>query len=412
MATIKSDSTDDSSSNTPQGIPGSAHPRVSASNSLSSSTNNQKDKGTQDGTQEPLSRDHLDQTEVHAIESKHRWHVRREVKLTISVLLLFFIGEYILLPELAVARRDFYRLDHLNFLWIIFGVALEGLALAAYAQLTHTVLSPNAPRRFRLFRINMWTLAVSHVLPGGTVPGTAVSYRLLTESGVPGATAGFGLATQGVGSAVVLNGIFWIALIVSIPLNGFNKLYGLAALLGVILIGAFAFSVFTLIKGKHKAADFLYRIATHIPIVNADKVSSLVQHLADRLEILLKDRSLLYRALIWASVNWIADAGSLWIFLFAFGARVSPIDLLVAYGLANILAVIPITPGGLGVVEFTLISVMTGFGIPGSIATAGVLGWRLVNFWLPIPLGGFSYLSLRFGPTGRQIRVQRNLSAS
>ena len=85
---------------------------------------------------------------------------------------------------------------------------------------------------------------------------------------------------------------------------------------------------------------------------------------------------------------------SLWVFLFAFGAHVSPIDLLVAYGLANILAVIPITPGGLGVVEFISISTLTGFGVAGGAATAGVLCWRLVNFWLPIPFGGVSYLTL------------------
>jgi len=76
---------------------------------------------------------------------------------------------------------------------------------------------------------------------------------------------------------------------------------------------------------------------------------------------------------------------------------VSPIDLLVAYGLANILAVIPITPGGLGVVEFISISTLTGFGVAGGAATAGVLCWRLVNFWLPIPFGGIAYLSLRLG---------------
>ena len=35
--------------------------------------------------------------------------------------------------------------------------------------------------------------------------------------------------------------------------------------------------------------------------------------------------------------------------------------------------------------------------MPSGIAAAGVLSWRLVNFWLPIPFGGASYLSLRFG---------------
>ena len=72
-----------------------------------------------------------------------------------------------------------------------------------------------------------------------------------------------------------------------------------------------------------------------------------------------------------------------------------PINLLVAYGLANILAAIPLTPGGLGVIEFTLSGALVGFGLPASIAYLSVISWRLINFWLPIPLGGASYLSLR-----------------
>jgi len=49
------------------------------------------------------------------------------------------------------------------------------------------------------------------------------------------------------------------------------------------------------------------------------------------------------------------------------------------------------------VVEFISISTLTGFGVAGGAATAGVLCWRLVNFWLPIPFGGIAYLSLRLG---------------
>src|SRR5258708_35364787 len=141
----------------------------------------------------------------------------RNVKITLMVLFLFFIGEYILLPELASARRQVHQLTHLNVIWLILGALLEVAALVAYTQLTHTVLSPGAPDRWRLFRINMWALAISHTLPGGHVPGSAASYRLLTEADVSGSTAAFGLATQGIGSAVVLNLIFWLALLISIP---------------------------------------------------------------------------------------------------------------------------------------------------------------------------------------------------
>ena len=71
----------------------------------------------------------------------------------------------------------------------------------------------------------------------------------------------------------------------------------------------------------------------------------------DEFAVLLEDRPLLIRAVTWATINWLLDAASLWVFVAAFSHFISPIDLLVAYGLANILAAIPITPGGLGVVE-------------------------------------------------------------
>jgi uncharacterized protein (TIRG00374 family) len=328
---------------------------------------------------------------------RRRW-VPRNVKITLMVLLLFFVGEYILLPELASARREFHQLSHLNFLWLILGTLLELAALAAYAELTHTVLSPGAPSRLRIFRINMWALAISHVLPGGTVPGTAASYRLLTESGeVSGSTAAFGLATQGIGSAVVLNVIFWLALLISIPLQGYNPAYGFAAILGVLLLAIFAGVVFLLTRGEKQAAVFLRKVADRLPFVRAETVTALVQKTADRMKILFSSSDLLMRAGIWAAANWILDAASLWVFLLAFGATVSPIDVLVAYGLANILAVIPLTPSGLGVVELTIVAVLTRFHVPGGVAAAGVLSWRLVNFWLPIPFGGASYLSLRLG---------------
>ncbi len=338
---------------------------------------------------------------------RRRIRIPKTVRGAIAVIILIFVVEYLLLPEIASARKSINLLGQVDVWKLIVAVVLEGLALFAYAELTNTVLAPSSPSRFRIFRINMSSLAVSHVVPGGTAPGTAVGYRLLIESGVPGSTAGTGLAIQGVGSAVVLNVLFWLALLISIPLNGFNPLYGFAAILGVLLLGAFAGTVMLLTRGEHAAADQLHRAAQHIPFVNPDTVSRLTQKVADRLAILMKDKPLLAHAFLWAACNWLFDAASLWVFLYAFGTPVFPIDLLVAYGLVNILAAIPITPGGLGVVEGVLIPTLVGFGVPKDVAILGVLSWRLVNFWLPIPAGGVSYLSLRFGAQGRELRAMR-----
>jgi len=343
---------------------------------------------------------------------RHKRWIPPQVRWTITAVVLFFVLEYLVLPELANARKSLDLLGRVNVGWLVAGVIFEGAALAAYAQLTYTVLSPGAPSRFRLFRVNMSSLAVSHVIPGGTAPGTAVAYRLLTDLGVSGSTSAFALATQGVGSAVVLNGLLWLALLISVPLTGYNPLYGFAAIAGVILLGLFAGVVMLLTRGKHQAADRLTRLTSHLPLVNPTTVAGLVQTVADRLEVLLQDRALLQRALGWAAANWLLDAASLWVFVFAFGHAVSPIDLLVAYGLANVLAVIPITPGGLGVVEGVLIPTLVGFHVPKAVAILGVLSYRLVNFWLPIPAGGIAYLSLRFGPSARRHRSHGSVDPS
>jgi putative heme transporter len=325
-----------------------------------------------------------------------RWWRSPPLRWAVAVVVFLFVLEYALVPDIATAGKSLHALAHVNVALLLVAVALEVLSLLAYAELTHTVLSPGAPSRSVLLRVNMSSLAVSHVVPGGTAPGTALGYRLLTELDVPSGTAAFGLATQGVGSAVVLNAIFWFVLLISIPLNGYNKLYGYGAIVGLILFALFAGTVLLLTRGQRRALERLHGWAAKVPFVNADKVTDLVQTIADRLQILLRDRALLRHAMIWAAANWLLDAASLWLFLLAFFHHLfSPIDLLVAYGLANILAVIPITPGGLGIVTGVLIPTISGFHVPKQIATLGVLSYRLVNFWLPIPAGGACYLSLR-----------------
>ena len=47
-------------------------------------------------------------------------------------------------------------------------------------------------------------------------------------------------------------------------------------------------------------------------------------------------------------------------------------------------------------VEFVLVSMITGFGPTDGQALSAVLAYRAVNFWLPIPFGGLAYASLEF----------------
>jgi hypothetical protein len=112
-------------------------------------------------------------------------------------------------------------------------------------------------------------------------------------------------------------------------------------------------------------------------------------------------------SLTWATLNWLLDAASLWCFVAAFGRFVNPVELFAAYGIANVAGALPLTPGGLGVVDSLAPLLLVSFGVTRSVATLGVLGWRLVNFWLPIPAGAIAYVSLKL-PRGAGLRAWRS----
>src|SRR5580704_16840970 len=76
-----------------------------------------------------------------------------------------------------------------------------------------------------------------------------------------------------------------------------------------------------------------------------------------------------------------------------------PSHSLLLTSLSNSLAsAIPLTPGGLGVIEVTLVAITVGFGAPRATAVLAVLGYRIVNFWLPLLPGAVAYLRLRLRP--------------
>jgi uncharacterized protein (TIRG00374 family) len=320
----------------------------------------------------------------------------RAIRRTVGVLLFFLVVEYLVLPQIAGIRRSASLLAHVHLRHVVVGALLEAAAIVAYALLTRDVL-PRAsrPGLWTVLRIDLATLSVSHLVPGGAAAGSTLAFRLLGQAGLNGGDTGFALATQGIGSAVVLNVLLWIGLVVSIPLRGFNPLYGTAAVIGALLIGGFGLLILLLMKGEERAARILRAVARRAPFLHEDAAPRLVNQVAARLRALVADRDLLFSAIGWAAANWLLDAASLWVFVLAYGSRVDVDALLVSYGLANVLAAIPVTPGGLGVVEAVLTSSLVGFGTPRGAAILGVISWRLVNFWLPIPAGGLAYLSLR-----------------
>jgi uncharacterized membrane protein YbhN (UPF0104 family) len=81
----------------------------------------------------------------------------------------------------------------------------------------------------------------------------------------------------------------------------------------------------------------------------------------------------------------------------AFGSSVPFAKIGVVYLTGSALGSIIPTPGGLGAVEAALTAGLTAAGVPGAVAVSAVLLFRLLTFWLPVPLGwaALNYLESR-----------------
>lgn len=340
------------------------------------------------------------------------WHVPKFLRNGLVIGVLVVVAWYVILPEVFAANKNITQLEHVNFLLLLLGLGLEVVSLFAYAKLTIVVLPPKSLSLSKAWRINLASLAVGHLIPGGTAAGTGASISLMTSEGLSGTDVGVATATMGIGSAVLLNAMLWLALIISIPLNGFRPVYEWVALVSLLLLGFFAALIAGFAQGDGWAVRVLRRLATRFRFIPEERLESIITQIAVRIKSFWSDPDLVRRGIIWAALNWLLDASCLWVCVLAFHHYINPIDLFVAYGVGNILAAIPLTPGGLGTVEVAVGALLRGFGVPTLIAAFAVLGWRLFNFWLPIPVGGGCYLSLRVerGTTLREMATNARRS--
>ena len=102
-------------------------------------------------------------------------------------------------------------------------------------------------------------------------------------------------------------------------------------------------------------------------------------------------------AVAYSCMFWVFDLLCLYLVFLALGYHVPLAALTVSYAVANAVGSLAPTPGGLGAIEGLMITLLVSFDVPSPQAIAVVLVYRLINFWMPIPVGFGSYLAHPLG---------------
>ena len=310
------------------------------------------------------------------------------------------VAIYLLVPRLGGLSRDAAALRHANFYLVGLGILAEAASLAAYVQLFRDCLRAENEEVpwFAAARGVMSAFLISHVLPGGAATGTIVNVRAMEREGVSARKTGLALVLVVVMSDMALALIFLAGLIYSLAKQrlpvGYIAVVAIVIPLLVTLVGVVFLLTFRRDLGARavrRIGRILHRVFHRI---DPDALERQAEELVDQARAALSGRRFLV-AMGLALANWLLDIGVLYLFFLALGHHQHFGALLVAYAVANMAAAIPLTPSGLGFVEATLIAVSVAFGAPRQIAVVAILGYRLVNFWLPLPVGLAAYIRSR-----------------
>jgi uncharacterized protein (TIRG00374 family) len=309
-------------------------------------------------------------------------------------------GLYGLLPRLAGLSKAAAALRHTRPGFVVAGVVAEAVSLVAYILFFRRVLrAVGAPLPFRtVARVTMAAFLLSHVSPWGSATGTLLNVDALREEGVDPATTAEAVALTTLLSSLALVALLLAGLGSTLGKHSLPSAYLASAVLGVVLImgglaGALAAAYHPSVA--EEVGRRVGRLARRVrSSLDSERVASGARRLATLARSVLSGRPFV-ESIALALGDLLTDSLALYCFFLAVGYRPNAGAVLVAYGAANILSAIPITPGGLGVVEVTLVAVSIAFGAPRHIAILTVLGYRLVNFWLPLPIGAAAYVIQR-----------------
>lgn len=233
---------------------------------------------------------------------------------------------------------------------------------------------------------------VGQLLPaGGALGGAVVGARMITY-GAPRAAAAAAVALTGTLSLLAVAVLVGVGIAVT-PRTGTASLVpgwvpGVVLLALAVVIGTVLVVVRSPALG-HRLLDRLEPAMRRVGTDTAAWRSSL-----DELATSPPTPGGLVRVVAWATLAWAGNATVLWAIFAGLGTPLALDVLLVGFGLQHLVAMVPVSPGGVGVVEAGMAGAYTALGVPGATAVTGVVGYRIVAFWLPVVVGLTTHVRL------------------
>ncbi|MDQ3862558.1 MAG: flippase-like domain-containing protein [Actinomycetota bacterium] len=326
------------------------------------------------------------------------------------------LAVHLILPQIPGLERSARLVAGASPLMVCAAFVAEVLSEACYAGLlgrsvaAASRIGTNARSRSRrglgpwfMLRLTVCGYGAAHVLPGGGAAAATVTYGALRARGVDRTAVGLAVATV---SALVYGalGLMFSGSLLYLLIRGdLTRAETAITVVATVLVVAISLAGYLAYRRPRAArqplTSLIYRAVRVVRRrYHREEAEELVDRFSDRLDEELRSlrREAKRRPLevvgwcFLAFGYWGFDAMCLVLVFHALGVPAGTGELLVAYGMATAAGSLPLTPGGIGVFEATMLATLALFGI-GAEAAIPILGYRLFNFWMPIPLAALIY---------------------
>jgi putative heme transporter len=319
-----------------------------------------------------------------------RWAVARYVvgiALGIVVLVVLF-------SQRGDLVSVWHQLAKVNWAWAVAAVGAEAASVLAFSLLQQRALAASgaAIGLASLMAISLANNAIALTVPGEPVVSGAFRFRQYRRRGADDATSGWVILTVIIAQAIGLSLLLLTGVLIGLLTGSNGGLTGvtLFGLVIIVIAGAVLVRRHLLLRCIGSLVRATQRVTGHPRGDFGDRVTST---LARMHEFDLGTTGTLSVVVV-ATLTWFLDFCCL---LCAFGAVHAPVPhdgVLLAYGVAQIVAVLPIVPGGLGLVEGSLAVILVAYGAHRVPALSTVLVYRFISYWLAVAVGWTTFAAL------------------
>jgi uncharacterized protein (TIRG00374 family) len=287
-------------------------------------------------------------------------------------------------------------LEDLSWQWLALGVVTEAASIVAYAALQRRLLAAGRVPvgLVPLTGITLAGNAIENSLPGGVAFSAIWAFRQFRYRGADDVLATWTLVAQTGLSQVAL--VLLAAAGLGISNSNGSALDLVRVILGMVVIAAAIVAAWSQ-RGRilpYTAGPLrLTQRLFHWP--HGDP-RAMIAYAIDRMESVTPSHRDWLVSGAMALANWVFDLACLATAFLAVHSEVPWRGLVLAYGAAQLAANLPVTPGGLGVVEGSLTIALVAYGGAEASTVAAVLLYRMISYWALLPAGWLAWGALSF----------------